>query len=106
MLAEGHWVRFTVAGERYALPVEAVAQVISLDRLRPTPIAGWAGTVGLPEGTIPLADGAELLGESGGAGPPGPGPVIRGPLPLAFTGGGVPGLTAGGPCSLPRRRGP
>src|SRR5216117_2323931 len=105
MLAEGHWVRFTVAGERYALPVEAVAQVISLDRLRPTPIAGWAGTVGLPEGTIPLADGAELLGEIDRAVVPGRGLVIRGRLPLAFTVDDVSGLTAGAACPLVGRVG-
>src|SRR5436309_478264 len=105
MLADGHWVRFTCRGERYALPVEAVAQVISIDRLKPTLVAGWAGVVTLPEGTLPLADGGELLGETDRQVAPGRGLVLRGRLPLAFTVDEVSGLIAGTACPLVGRVG-
>src|SRR5438105_3208008 len=105
MLSDGHWVRFTVGGERYALPVEAVAGVISLDQLRSLGVAGWAGVVPLPEGTLPIANGAELLGEPPTLSSLARGVVLRGRLPLGFTADEVTGLTAGTACPLVGRVG-
>lgn len=101
----GQWLRFQVGDNRFALPVEAVAQVVGLGGVVSSDTPGWAGLLPLRNGTLPLADGAELFGDP--ATPParGRGLVLRGRSPLGFTVDSVVGLTVGASCPLLARLG-
>jgi chemotaxis signal transduction protein len=94
------WLKFGIAGNRYALPVQAVAQVVALRDLRPVGLAGWAGLLALAGGALPLADGRLLIGgsfESRSNEPSarGRGVVLRGTVPFGFTVDTIHGVVAG-----------
>src|SRR6476660_9295225 len=106
MQAVERWVEFEISGGRYALAVDAVAQVVALDRLHAVGESGWAGLLRLKEGTVPMADGASLIGEDR----PRPGArarglILRGRLPLGFTADDVLGVSAGSASPLISRVG-
>ena len=106
MQSAERWLQFEISGGRYALPVDAVAQIVGLGELRPAGQPGWAGLLPLKGGTLPLADGAGLIGEEQARpGQRGRGLVLRGRLPLGFTADAVLGLTPGVACPLISRVG-
>jgi chemotaxis signal transduction protein len=103
--ASGQWLVFEIAAGRYALPVEAVRQVIGLGELRPAKVGGWAGLLPSRDGTLPMADGTVLVEAVDGQPAHGIGVVLRGRLPVGFTADRVAGLTSGFACGLVSRLG-
>jgi purine-binding chemotaxis protein CheW len=101
----GQWLRFRVGDNRFALPVETVTQVAGLAGMSPADVPGWVGLLALRNGTLPLADGAELLGEPSTPSARGLALVLRGRFPLGFTVDDVQGLTVGMACPLVARLG-
>jgi purine-binding chemotaxis protein CheW len=99
------WVQFTIGNERFALPVGAVAQVVGLGGLQRVAAGGWLGLLPLGGATLPLADGAQLFGDSDCPQSLGRGLVLRGRLPLGISVDDVVGLTAGTACALESRIG-
>lgn len=89
------WVQFVLGGSQYALPITAVVEVVALGALRPVAIPGWAGVLTYRDGTLPLAEGAELVELTGAHRARGRGVVLRGPRALGFTVDAVPGLVTG-----------
>lgn len=98
------WVRFEIGGERCGLPIEAVAQVLGLGGLRPADVPGWLGVLPLRGGTLPVADGAGLLGLPAAA-PAGRCLVLRGRVPLGIAVETVLGLASGAACPLTTKLG-
>jgi chemotaxis signal transduction protein len=106
------YLRFTQDGWGYLLPAHALVAVVGAEHIRPlrSPTVGWAGTLSIRGGVVPVLDVAELLGHGGPVGgvlllrlPSGPLGLaverLEGIDPLPYTGlQAVPGVvgTSGG----------
>src|SRR5918998_4486054 len=99
------WLRFEIGGERFALPIEAVAQVVGLTHLHSAGAPGWAGLLALRDGVLPIADGASLVGRPEDPPALGRALVLRGRFPLGMSVDTVLGLGSGGACPLVARVG-
>ena len=60
-----NYLRFTQAGWSYLLPAYALIAAVSAEHVRPLRqrAPGWAGTLTVRGGMVPVLDGAELLGD-------------------------------------------
>src|SRR5437868_1561543 len=58
---------FRQGGYGYLVPAAAVGGVVSAEHLRAlaAPVAGWAGTLAMRGGALPVLDAAALFGQGG-----------------------------------------